>query len=92
MASYHRVENPEKEINTDIEIKHAGDGVLMTIIDDGRAYSPLPELAREDPGKPGALEAAVVLGLSAEVNYDRVLDLNDLNLHVKPIAPGRSAE
>ncbi len=90
--NYIAQQNPEKEINTDIEIKHAGDGVLMTIIDDGRAYSPLPELAREDPGKPGALEAAVVLGLSAEVNYDRVLDLNDLNLHVKPIAPGRSAE
>ena len=36
--------------------------------------------------KPGVLEAVVVMGLSAVVNYDRVLDLNILSLDLDPAA------
>ena len=58
-------------------------GVQLLIIDDGEAYNPLVRLAKADWDKPGALEAVVVCGLTAAVNYDRVLDLNHLSLTVK---------
>ena len=52
------------------------------VIDDGVAYNPLVSIAAADWDIPGALEAVVVLGLTANVNYDRVLDLNHLSLYV----------
>ena len=76
-------QNPDMEISADIQLNRFGDGVQLLIIDDGEAYNPLVSLAKADWDKPGALEAVVVCGLTAAVNYDRVLDLNHLSLTVK---------
>ena len=76
-------QNPDTEISADIQLKRFGDGVQLLIIDDGEAYNPLAGLTGADWDTPGALEAVVVSGLSAVVNYDRVLDLNHLSLTVK---------
>lgn len=76
-------QNPDMEIIADIQLKRFEDGVQVLIIDDGEAYNPLVSLAEADWDTPGALEAVVVFGLTAAVNYDRVLDLNHLSLTVK---------
>ena len=57
-------------------------GIHVLIIDDGKAYNPFSDLVEHDWDEPGALEAVVVLGLTATANYDRVLDLNQLSLTV----------
>ena len=54
----------------------------IAIVDDGVAYSPLSSLAEADPDRPGSLEAMIVLGLTANVKYDRVLDLNHLFMYM----------
>ena len=58
-------QNPDEKISADIQVERYGDGVQITLIDDGTAYSPLRDLAKADWSKPGALEAVVILGLTA---------------------------
>ena len=69
-------------VRADIRMKRYEDGVQITVIDDGIAYSPLSDFVEADWEMPGALEAMIVLGLTADVNYDRVLDLNHLSLYL----------
>ena len=76
--------NAGTDVCADILLKRQEDGVQITIIDDGVAYSPLPSLAEADWKTAGALEAAVILGLTATANYDRALDLNHLALYMNP--------
>ena len=78
--------NPDAEVRADILLKRQEDGVQILIIDDGVAYNPLVSFDEADWDKPGALESVVVLGLTARVNYDRVLDLNNLSLSLTPSA------
>ena len=75
-------QNADAVVRADIRMKRFEDGVQITVIDDGIAYSPLSDLAEADRDRPGALEAMIVLGLTADVNYDRVLDLNHLSLYL----------
>ena len=75
-------QNTDAVVRADIRMKRFEDGVQITVIDDGIAYSPLSDLAEADRDRPGALEAMIVLGLTADVNYDRVLDLNHLSLYL----------
>lgn len=75
-------QNTDAVVRADIRMKRFEDGVQITVIDDGIAYSPLSDLAEADWEMPGALEAMIVLGLTASVNYDRVLDLNHLSLYL----------
>ena len=75
-------QNPASEIRADVQIKRYEDGVQIAIVDDGVAYSPLSSLAEADPDRPGSLEAMIVLGLTANVKYDRVLDLNHLFMYM----------
>ena len=69
-----------------LEMTKTDDSVQIVIVDDGRTYNPIPGLAEETMDKPGALEAVIVMGLSAVVKYDRVLDLNILSLDLDPAA------
>lgn len=80
--NYIRLQNPDKEISADIQIKRYKDGVQITVIDDGVAYSPLSSLADAGWDRPGSLEAMIILGLTTDVTYDRVLDLNHLSLYL----------
>ena len=80
--NYIRLQNPDKVIRADIRIKRYEDGVQITFIDDGVAYSPLSRLADAGWDRPGSLEAMIILGLTSNVNYDRVLDLNHLSLYL----------
>ena len=75
-------QNSDAVVRADIRMKRFEDGVQITVIDDGIAYSPLSDLAGADRDRPGTLEAMIVLGLTADVNYDRVLDLNHLSLYL----------
>ena len=79
-------ENPDAKVHADIQLKRDTDSVQIVIVDDGRTYNPIPGLAEATLDKPGALEAVIVMGLSAVVNYDRVLDLNILSLDLDPAA------
>ena len=78
--------NPDAEVRADILMKRQDDGVQVLIIDDGNAYNPLVSFEVADWDKPGALESVIVLRLTARVNYDRVLDLNNLSLTLTPSA------
>ena len=80
--SYINRQNKDAEVRADIRINRREDGVQITVIDDGVAYNPLSDLAEPDPDRPGVLEAMIVLGLTANLNYDRVLDLNHLSLYL----------
>ena len=84
--------NPNAEIHADIGFKRREDDVLITVVDDGSPYNPLASLAEGDLAAPGTLEAIVVTGFTADVDYDRVLDLNHLSLLVKPVAETRVGE
>ena len=75
-------QNPGMEIRSDIQMMRHDNGIHVLIIDDGKAYNPFSDLVEHDWDEPGALEAVVVLGLTATANYDRVLDLNQLSLTV----------
>ncbi len=75
--------NPGKEIRADIMIRRHGDGAIFTIIDDGAAYNPFNGIDEADNAESDALETMIVLGLSAEKRYDRVLDLNFMTLCIK---------
>ncbi len=75
-------QNPDTEVSADIRLKRYEDGVQVTVVDDGVAYSPLSKLAEAGWDRPGSLEAMIVLGLTANANYDRVLDLNHLSLYL----------
>ena len=79
-------DNPDAKVHADIQLKRDTDSVQIVIVDDGRTYNPIPGLAEATMDKPGALEAVIVMGLSAVVNYDRVLDLNILSLDLDPAA------
>ncbi len=79
-------DNPDAKVHVDIQLKRDTDSVQIVIVDDGRTYNPIPGLAEATLDKPGALEAVIVMGLSAVVNYDRVLDLNILSLDLDPAA------
>ena len=79
-------DNPDAKVHADIQLKRDTDSVQIVIVDDGRTYNPIPGLAEATLDKPGALEAVIVMGLSAVVNYDRVLDLNILSLDLDPAA------
>ena len=81
-------QNTGAVVRADIRMKLYEDGVLITIIDDGIAYSPLRDLHGADREMPGALEAMIILGLTADVNYDRVLDLNHMSLYLNLPAAG----
>ena len=76
--------NAGTEVHADILMKRQEDGVQIMIIDDGVAYNPLASLAEADWKTAGALEAAVILGLTDTADYDRALDLNHLALYVNP--------
>ena len=79
-------DNPDAKVHADSQLKRDTDSVQIAIVDDGRTYNPIPGLAEATLDKPGALEAVIVMGLSAVVNYDRVLDLNILSLDLDPAA------
>ena len=79
-------DSPDAKVHADIQLKRDTDSVQIVIVDDGRTYNPIPGLAEATLDKPGALEAVIVMGLSAVVNYDRVLDLNILSLDLDPAA------
>ena len=81
-ANYIAQMNPDSEAHADVQLRHQDDRVQIMIIDDGEAYNPLTSMAEVNWKEPGALEAVVVLGLSAGVHYDRVLGLNTLLLDV----------
>ena len=82
-------DNPDAKVHADIQLKRDADSVQIVIVDDGRTYNPIPGLAEATMDKPGALEAVIVMGLTAVVNYDRVLDLNILTLDLDPAAGAR---
>ena len=81
-AAYIAQMNGDSPVHADIQMRHQEDHVQIMIIDDGEAYNPLTEIAEANWKQPGAVEAVSVLGLSARVNYDRVLGLNNLSLDV----------
>ena len=83
-------QNSDRKVRADIRMKRYEDGVLITVIDNGVAYSPLSSFAEVDWDSPGSLEAIIILGLSAEVSYDRVLDLNHLSLYLNLPADAES--
>ena len=81
-ANYIMAKNPDVEICADIQMNRNGDGVQIVIIDEGAPYNPINDLAEKNieiSGEPGAV---VVFGISAFVNYDRVLELNHLTLQM----------
>ena len=82
--------NQDAEVSADIRMKRYDGGVQISIVDDGAAYSPLSSLAGGDRKAPGSLEAMVILGLTADVKYDRALDLNHLSLSMA--LPAEAAE
>ena len=82
--------NQNKETHADISFRRRENDVLITVIDDGAPNSPIAASAEEDWDKPGVLETIVVLGFTADAEYDRVLDLNLLTLLVKPSAAIRA--
>ena len=88
--NYIRLQNPDKVIRADIRIKRYEDGLQITVIDDGVAYSPLSSLADAGLDRPGSLEAIIILGLTTHVNYDRALDLNHLSLYLNLPADAES--
>lgn len=75
-------QNPDRKVRADIRMKRYEDGVHITVIDNGVAYSPLSSFAEKDWDSPGSLEAMIILDLSAKVSYDRVLDLNHLSMYL----------
>lgn len=78
--------NAGAQVNADLTIKRQEGDILLAIIDNGAPCNPIVVPDGEDWDKPGVLEAIIVLGFSADVDYDRVLDLNNLTLLVKPSA------
>ena len=82
--------NQNKETHADISFRRRESDVLITVIDDGAPNSPIAASAEEDWDKPGVLETIVVLGFTADAEYDRVLGLNLLTLLVKPSAAIRA--
>ena len=80
--NYIALQNADTKICADVQLKRSEDGLQVLVIDDGEAYNPIANLAEANWDTPGALEAVIVSGLTAAVNYDRVLDLNQLSLSV----------
>ena len=84
--------NRSAETHADIGFKRHEGGVKITVIDDGSPYNPITSPTGEDLDTPGTLEAIVVLGFTADAEYDRVLDLNLLSLLVKPTTAMRASQ
>ena len=82
--------NSNAEVHADIEFKRREDDVLITIVDDGSPYNPLAGFAEGDLAAPGTLEAIIITGFTADVDYDRVLDLNHISMLVKPAGENRT--
>ena len=76
--------NLDKKTSSDIMMKQREDGVYIMIIDDGVAYNPLSSLVNADISEAGSFEAKIIMGLTSEVTYDRVLELNHLSFCVSP--------
>ncbi len=83
--SYIAQQNTGSSIDVDVGVKQEENGLLVMITDSGRPYNPLAETTTRDITKSGVLETRIFLGYSEEVDYDRVLDLNRISLHL--VAP-----
>ena len=84
--------NSSTEINADIVFRRRKDDVLVTVIDNGTPCNPIVGPEGGDWTAPGTLETIIVLGFTADVSYDRVLELNYLSLLVKPTVTIRSSQ
>ena len=84
--------NSNEETHADITFKRRENDVLITVIDDGLPHNPIISPDGGNLDAPGTLEAIVVLGFTADAEYDRVLDLNFLSLLVKPTAAVRTGQ
>ena len=75
--------NEGNEVSADVELIQREKTVRITILDNGSPYNPFAESLGADLSRPGALESEIVLSMSAEAEYDRVLELNQMSLLVK---------
>ena len=82
--SYIAQHNVDAILDADIELRQHEDGVIVTITDGGVPYNPLAETTTRDFTKACVLEKVIFLGLSEYVDYDRVLDLNRMQLYLEP--------
>ena len=89
---YIEQQNANERLYTDIVLKRRESDILVTVTDEGMPYNPITDYAQGDWGTPGVLEAIVILNLSEDLSYDRVLDLNCLSLLVKPTATVRPSQ
>ena len=78
--SYIRKQNPDREVAADIELKQCEQGAALRILDDGITYNPINDWAEVIRPDPEHFENIIIMDLTAEVKYDRVLDLNNLVL------------
>ncbi len=76
--------NPDTEINADVELRYHEDNIIIMITDGGLPYNPLVDVAKLVLEEPGTIEIMVMTGLTSGMGYDRVIDLNRISLTLKP--------
>ena len=76
--------NPASNIRGDIQMRRHERHLQIILIDDGEAYNPLTEITKDSHKEPETSSTVDIMGLKANVNYDRVLGLNSGILDVIP--------
>lgn len=72
-----------KSILADIDIGGQDDGVFIRIVDDGSAYNPFSSMDKQDRIENDLLEEAIILGLTEDTTYDRVIDMNHITMFIR---------
>lgn|GEM_PF-4550651 len=78
--SYVRKQNPDAGVRSDIKMDRHETGIQLTIIDDGVTYNPISSFEEVKDRRLDYLETMIINGLTLNLNYDRMLDLNHLVL------------
>ena len=80
-----------KSILADIDICSRDDGFFIRIVDDGAAYNSFCEMNKQERIDNDLLEEAIILGMSENATYDRVIDMNHITMLVRYPQPCEAA-
>ena len=74
-----------KDVMADIDLCTQEEGIFIRIIDDGIAFNPFSDMSREErtDSDTDFLEESIILALSENVQYDRMIDLNHITLLIR---------
>ncbi len=76
-------QNPDANIHADLKMDQHHDDIQFTIIDDGMAYNPISDMREGEYNRFDMMETTIIRGLTMDLIYDRVLDLNLLELYLQ---------